>query len=429
MNTRYTRLLAVLLALLFLLSGCGTHGKTLIEAEGTEISVNVFQLYLSRMKGSLASAGYNVNSDDFWNSYISTDHETMADHYTTQVFEGLRQIAAAMILYDELGLKLPKNVEQSIDDWIDALIEEVGGGSKSQLNSLLASYGANVTTLRDASIIEAKLSQLKEHLYGAGGSLIAASAKEEFYQATYIRGYQMQLANYYYKRDVDEDGRTVYYTDDTYKHIAYDTDGKDVIKTEELDKNGDVIYVYKTEGDEEPMVAYDAEKGVVHYHLDSNGDRTVGYYTEAEMALRLKSAEEIAKKCVDNEELFLQCIEDYSDNSDFHTKYAPTGMYFSVGTYATDSIFATFSNELAKLEEGDLAVLNSDSGYYILMRVELDAGAWQKEENSRWFDTLTGLTIEHMLQKRTAEYIDRVSFDEELLKTVDIRMVAANNYY
>ncbi|MBP3396840.1 MAG: hypothetical protein J6L87_06685 [Clostridia bacterium] len=429
MKTRFICLLAALLALLMVLPGCTSHGKTLMEAGSTEISVNVFQLYLSRMKGSLASAGYNVNSADFWNSYISTDHETMADHYTNQVFEGLRQIAAAMIIYDELGLKLPKAVESSIDDWIDALIEEVGGGSKSQLNSILAAYGANVTTLRDASIIEAKLSQLKEHLYGKSGSLLGAPAKEEFYQATYIRGYQMQLANYYYKRDTDEDGRTVYYTDDTYKHIAYDTDGKDVIKTEEKDKNGDFIYVYKIEGEEEPVVAYDTEKGVIHYHLNSKGEKEIGYYSETEMALRLESAREIAEKCIDNEELFLQCIEDYSDNSDFHKQYAPTGMYFSVGTYATDSIFATFSNELAKLEVGDLAVLDSDSGYYVLMRVELDSGAWQKEENSRWFDTLTGLTIEHMLQKRTADYLDRVTFDEELLKTVDITMVAANNYY
>ena len=63
------------------------------------------------------------------------------------------------------------------------------------------------------------------------------------------------------------------------------------------------------------------------------------------------------------------------------------------------------------------------------MRADLDKGAWQNDANSRWFDTLTGLTLEYMLQQRTAEYLDRVTVNEELLKNVDISMVAANNYY
>ncbi len=423
--------LALCLLVLPILSGCAKRGKTLLKAGDLDISVNVFSLYLSRMKGSLASAGQNVNSESFWQSYISTDNTTMCDHYTGQVFEGLRHIAAAMIIYEEAGLSLDKATEDSIDDWIDSLIDEVGEGSKSTLNSILSSYGANITTLRDAALIEAKLSKLKAHLYGEGGSLITDAAKEEFYQATYIRGYQMQLANYYYDRYTDSNGMTIYYTDDNYNHIAYDADGEDVIKTEEKDQYGDFIYLRQNEDttDTRKIVAYDVEKGFVRYKLDGDGNKVTKEYTEAEMQLRYERALEIAEKCQGKEDLFLQCIADYADNSSFNETYAPNGMYFSVGSYATDSIFGTFQTELSKLNVGELVVLGSDTGYYILMRAELDKGAFTNEANKRWFDTLTGLTLEHMLQKRTVEYLDRVWVDEALRKTVDITMVAANNYY
>ena len=83
------------------------------------------------------------------------------------------------------------------------------------------------------------------------------------------------------------------------------------------------------------------------------------------------------------------------------------------------------------MEIGDLAILNSSSGYYILMRDELDDGAWQKEENSRWFSTLTSLVVEQMLQEKLkAEgYLDRVVVDEALKSSVDITMVEPNTYY
>jgi len=104
-------------------------------------------------------------------------------------------------------------------------------------------------------------------------------------------------------------------------------------------------------------------------------------------------------------------------------------MYFNVGTYTTDTVFGTFSAELAKLEIGATSVLASDSGYYVLMRAELDTGAWQKDANSRWFTTLRGLTLEYMLQQKTTAYLDRVSVDEELFKTVNITTVSSNIRY
>lgn len=445
MKKRITVLVAALLATLLLFSSCASHGKTLIKAGKEEISVNVFQLYLSRMKGSLAEAGYAVADEKYWNTYISTDHVTTADHYTSRVLEGLKHIAAAMILYEEYGLKLPKETVEEIDAWIDDLIEIDGGGSKATLNSILSAYGANVTVLRDASIIEAKLAQLKTHLYGEGGGLIADTAIEEYYKATYYRGYQMQIANYYYDHEKDEDGIAVRYTDESYEKVAYISQSAlEALEEEERAKYvtvpregeyaekygkvyGDTLTLYR-DGETE-VVAYDREKGVICYNLDGNGNMVVVQYSEAEMEARYEQAKRIAAECVNDEAKFLQYAREVSDNSKFNDTYAPNGMYFALGTQSADSVFGTFSTTLAQMEIGTTRVVASDAGYYILMRAELDTGAWTNESNSRWFTTLRGLTLEYMLQKRTAEYLDRVTVDEELLSGVSITGVGSNVRY
>jgi hypothetical protein len=499
MKQKLISLLAALLAVLMLFSGCAAHGKTFIEAGSEEISINVFQLYLSRMKGTLAAAGHDVNNANFWApiEHLNGKDQTRNEYFTNQVLEGLKQIAAALCLYDELGLRLDPAVEDEIDLWIDELIEEVGEGSESQLNSVLSAYGANVTVLRDAAIIEAKLDQLKTELYGEGGSLIGSTKKEQFYKDNYYHGYQMLVSNVYHDHDKDNDGRTVYYKvnaegnliqgEDGSLVIAYDEtatpeikDGKTVYyklgdiaydveqipKTDDkgnfirdaegnkifVDENGKVAYDKKSgrpatktaEGVTVPevdengntvyrkwVIAYDTKNGKPNYKYNAKGENLLANYTEDEMAKRRLKAEEIAKTCQGNTALFLEYMKEFGENQDFNNTYAPNGMYFTAGSYNADTIFSTFSVELAKMQVGDLMILNSSSGYYILMRAELDDGAWQKEANSRWFSSLTSLVVERLLQDKLGDegYLDRVVVNEALIGSVDITMVAANNYY
>lgn len=419
----------LLLALCLVLSGCAAHGKTMMTAGKTDISVNMFALYLSRMKGDLGRAGLSVNDSSFWASYISTDNTTYAQYYTNQVLEGLRQIAAALILYEEEGLSLSKEDKENIDLWIEQIIKDSGGGSKTKVNSLLSAYGANLTTLRDAAEIEAKVAQLKTHLYGENGSLIADTAKEEFYRATYFRGYQMLIANTYYDRDTDALGQTVYYVPNdkgtASAKIAYDTESG--TPCGEKDKNGDEIYT--KDGKVGGAVAYDTENGVVNYRYDSKGERIVKKYTDEQMQERKEYAEIIMEKCRGNEELFAQYIKQGSDNSEFTEKYAPNGMYFSSEAYTTDGIFSNFATELAKLEIGEMTLLESDSGYYLLQRATLDSAAWQNGENSSWFSTFTELVIEYMLQQRTKDYLSQVTLKDDLANSMDITKVEPNYYY
>ncbi len=424
------KLIALLLAVLLALgvcTACARHGKTMIKVGKNEISVNVYLLYLSRMKGELAIGGENVTNDNYWASTVSLDGKTAEQYYNEKVLEGMRQIAAALYLYDELGLKLDKETENSIDDWIDTLIEELADGSKAQLNAALSSYGANITTLRDAAILEAKMEQLKTHLYGANGSLITADAKEEFYQKYYYRGFQMLVSNTYYKHDRNE-GQSVYYTKDG-TAIAYDTE-KGTVSEGETDKFGNPVYrLPAAEGQEKGKIAYDTENGVIKYDTDASGNYVLTTYTPEEMTARYEALEAIAEDCKNNPARFLEYAKTWSDNSEFSDAYAPNGMYFAAGSYTTDAVFGTFALELAKLDEGELAILESGNGYYLIMRVPIDEGAWQNTANQKWFASLPDLCMEYLLQQRCQQYMQFVKIDEDVVNSASIVSVSANTTY
>ena len=425
------KLLSLLLALLLLalpLASCANHGKTMIEVGKNEISVNVYLLYLSRMKGELASGGENVTASSYWASIVSLDGKTAEDYYNEQVLEGMRQIAAALYLYDELGLKLDRETEKSIDEYVDVLIEELADGSKAQLNAALSAYGANITTLRDAAILEAKMSQLKAYLYGEDGSLILSSAKEEFYQQYYYRGYQMLVSNTYYKHELDADGNAVYYNKDM-TAIAYDTENG-ILSEGENDRFGNPVYrLPAAEGAEKGKIAYDKKNGSIHYEVDEKGNYISATYTTEEMAARRDALEAIAEDCKGNPARFLEYAETWSDNSEFNDAYAPNGMYFAAGAYTTDAVFGTFALELAKLDEGELAILESGNGYYLIMRVAIDEYAWQNTANAKWFETLSDHCMEYLLEQRCRQYMQFVQVDEELAKSASITAVTANTTY
>ena len=483
MKKAFLSICLILLALCLLFSGCAARGKIFIRAGKEKISFSVYRLYLSRMKGSLAAAGEEVDNAKYWATYLNTDNLTTAEYYENQVFEGLKQIAAALLIYEEEGLRLDKETEKEIEEWIDALIEDLGEGSKSQLNSVLAAYGANITTLRDAARIEAKIAQLKTHLYGENGELVSDSAKEEFYQATYFRGRQMLISASYHDHEKDADGNTVYFLlDDAgnlLDRIAYDTENG--TPSGEIDRFGDAVYrkaggvAYDTEngtpsaekarddrGDliyytEEGKIAYDTAKGHATEEKDANGDTVyrkmiVAYlrdtekaspryyyetkdgkedekivsYSEEEMEKRRLVAQKIAEDVGGNTARFLAYAEEYSDSLAFDAKYAPNGLYFAKGATTGDSLFNTLSAALFSAEVGTVTLLSSDAGYYLLLREELDDGAYANSENSVWFATFSTLLTEAMLQKRAEPYLEKLKINEKLKENADIASLAAN---
>ena len=176
MKVKTKRILIIALAIVILIScviiafSC-SHSRTgepLLTLDKSEISVNLFMLMLSRQKGYLASSyGYGAKAlqNSFWDSVMDTaTGKTYDDYYTAAVLESAKTYIAALALFDELNLKLPKSYEEEIDAELDELIFNDANDSKTEFNNLLAEYGANYKVLREAYILEAKIEALKIYL-------------------------------------------------------------------------------------------------------------------------------------------------------------------------------------------------------------------------------------------------------------------------
>ena len=126
-------LVIVLATVLISFASCGGLGKPLLKLDNSELSVNLFKLYLSRTKGMLCSADYfgqTAKDSGFWETWIDVyDKKTYNTHYTELVLDNAKSYLAAVAEFDRLGLKLPQS---SIDE-IDVKLQEMIDNKKAFL--------------------------------------------------------------------------------------------------------------------------------------------------------------------------------------------------------------------------------------------------------------------------------------------------------
>ena len=168
-----TKILCLILTLVLcipLFVSC--EAKTLITYEDKTLSVNVYEFLLSRMKGTLAYYGYEVDKTSFWKTVVSLeDGTTYNDYFRATIMQQAVYYVVADKMFDENNLTLTDAQEKKIDDLLSAYVKKAG--SKSKLNEELKDYGVNYEILRDVLILEAKIELLKDHLYGEKGEKIS----------------------------------------------------------------------------------------------------------------------------------------------------------------------------------------------------------------------------------------------------------------
>ena len=440
MKVKTKRIIIIALAVVILLScviiafSCSMSGtgEPLLTLDKSEISVNLFMLMLSRMKGNLASSyGYGAQAlkNSFWDSVMDTSTgETYDKHYTAEVLESAKTYIAALALFEELDLKLPKSYEEEIDAELEELIFNDAGGSKTEFNNLLAQYGANYKVLREAYILEAKIAYLSDHLFGADGSKIAAELVEDYYQSTYMRFRHVFYYTVKPKYQVDDNGDVIYYTDNEYKYISYDTkngttkkeDGK-LVK----DKNGDAVY-FLADG----HIAYRPTEypGVVR---DSNGNVISEKLSESELK-KLQDESTMLMDSIDegNFALFDTYVETYGEDEGM-TMY-PGGYYVTANSdYDSPEVIEA----LLDMEVGEIRKVYSEYGIHVVMKYELPKAAYNDSKNGDFFWTKEG-NLSFLADLKSAlladyleQYKSRIVIDEELLATVSLKTVGANFYY
>lgn len=446
MKSIVKRILVLTLACILIavsLCGCSSKGKTLMSVDGTEMSINTYMLLLSRMKGNLASSyafGNQAKLDSFWDTVIdASNNGTYNKYYTSLVLDNAKTYLAALALFDEMGLKLPDSTLEEIDEEINTLIMSDANGSKANLNAKLAEYGANVDVLRDAYIMEAKISLLNDTLFGVGGALIDASNYEKYYKENYVkfRHIFFYFTEIVYETDVN--GDDIYYSNLADKVIAYDTSATQKLDKDGnvvKDKKGDVVYVtVDSEGKE--RIAYD-KKGTESSPtqrnpiLDNTGNIVTRKMTSDELIALSDKVQSIMETEAREGEyaLFDSLVEKYGEDEGMDNY--PNGYYL---TENSDYDAPEVVEALFEMQDGEIRKVESDYGIHIVMKYKLDDGGYAKEENKDFFVTDTGtysflnLLKSQLLEEKIASYKERIVVDEALLSTVDMKSVGANFNY
>ena len=430
------RFLALCLALVLALSalaGCSGGAKTLMKVGDAEVSVNLYQLMLSIRKGEMAFAivqGYgNANSAKFWDTVIDNTSSTYDDYYTAEVFNKLKSYLTALALFEELDLTLPDSYVKTIDEEMQTLVDEDGGGSKSKLNAILAEFGANYEILREYKLMIKKVEYLILSLYGTDGSKISTTMKEDYLKQNYVAFKQILLSNFYYLYKTDKNGDEIYYNADG--TIAYD---KTAIRKAE---NGTFVY-YNEDG----SIAYDKEIGNRQPILDEKGNQMTESYTKEQMLDRLNKAIELRDIAESSEAAVFETLrlaysdEELGDDYDSDTlNYLATNVSYSSISSSWNTL-DTIASKLKDMEVGGLAIVQTDAGIHLLRKYPLEAAAYADTRYSQWFTDpmyrvydFNANLVDSLLTARLAAYEAEVTVDTSLLEGLSLKTSASNFYY
>lgn len=423
------------------LSGCSSAnlGKPLLTLDDQEISENMVQLLMARVKGNLDSGGYSVNKDGFWNQIVAMDGTTYGEYTRQLVLHTAKEYLAGVVLFEEKGLTLPQTtldrIDQEIQDMVDA------AGSETALNKSLSSFGVNIDILRALYIIEAKNTALKASLYGSDGSLISDNVKQEYVEENVIAFRQLLIRSYRYLYVTDSNGDDVYYlpneNNEKVSNIAYDKEAGHT-RTDKngkivQDENGEAVY-YTDDG----RIAYDRENGVRSYAYDSDGNPKMETCSADELAAHREAAQELLTKAKTGGTAgFEELLREYGESGDDTYMVNETLCFL----YKTDNSLQEF-NDIAdalqwhedadgnrtEVKIGEAVQVESSNGIHILMRYQVPSDAASNSTYTEWFSELADRVAEKLFAALCEPYMERVTVDEKLYAALPSMKEIGTNY-
>lgn len=440
---------AAVLLCLSLVACSSSKGETLLtlEKDGrtATFSVNLYELMLSRMKGALlgdgiTAGGYSANEEGFW-SYLgifgeSDKKQTLAEYYAEMILENCKTYTAAEWLFAAEGLTLSDSAVSEVEARLDELVASYG--TKTKLNAVLSDYGVNYSMLREAYLLEAKVTALETHFYGSDASMVDNSIKDLYLNAHYVRFKQISLPLYRYVYVTDEQGDVVWYKQESQlKKIAYDT--KNGVRHEDPDHPGD--YLTDSNDDEiyfksatSERIAYDTENGVRSYVLDSNGVGKTEKLTDEEIvALKERANALLTSMTGSTEAEFEAKMQEENENAAGEDQYTD-GYYLNIDTdYASAgsdfSYLSEITGKLKDAEVGAVVLVTSGEAIHIVRKYAPTSGAYDNAVNEPWFKGFSSQLIEELFLEKCAELFAYIKVDETVLASAtDIRRIGANLY-
>lgn len=454
-TNRYAKRLSVLLLAVCLLClqlvacSSSSKGKTLLtlekDGQRATVSVNLYELMLSRVKGALVgngstSGGYSPSDSAYWNTVgifgESEKSQTLAEFYSALILENCKTYVAAEWLFQSEGLTLSDSAIADVDERMQDLVD--GYGTKTKLNAVLADYGVNYAMLREAYLLEAKVSALQTHFFGSDASLVDYSLKDRYLNEHYVRFFQINLPLFRYQYVTDKNGDAVWYVQESQlSKIAYDT--ANGVRHEDPDHPGDYL---TDENDDEiwfksatsDRIAYDMENGIRSYVLDSNGAAKTEELTAGEIAEVQKQAQSLLAE-----------LEGASD-ADFESKMKELNVYAAGEDQYTDGYYLNLDTDyaaagddfqylseivgkLADAKVGDVALVETSDALHIVRKYEPTSGAYDKDVNEPWFTTFNSQLVEDLFLEKCQSLFAYITVDETVLASAtDIRRIGSNLY-
>lgn len=437
MKIKLLRFAAVLLAVIALLAcfpSCSASATTLLTLQADNgktysYSVNLFQLYLSALKGNLVAAGVTVNghsatTDAYWNSMDTIDGQlqTLNDYYTKAALKECKATLIAQYLFDSYGLSLSETEKEAIESDLNELVQTDGNGSKTKLNSILSTYGVNYDMMREHYTCKTKLTAVQNHIYSTLGDNI----KAEYLEENYVHFRQLFLADYNYVYVTDENGDIVYY-DRSNNSVCYlKTDYVETVKGEN---------VYYTDSSHS-HISYDKENGTPSYKITSDGD---AYETVPKTEEELKALDARADQLYNTLKTatsaeFEAAIRQEADDADAVAAYTD-GYYLQKGVDYSASgedylYLDTLVEALETMQTGDVIKIRSAAGYHIVMKYDNTEKAYEKEENEVWFQNFASGLTANVFYELCEAYYEDITVDEAVYASAaDMKRVAVNYFY
>lgn len=454
MKKRTSRLLTLLLALLMLF-GCVSCDRKLgkplmtLNKDGIKVSlsVNLYELMLSRMKGVLYQSGtthkgLDVASPLFWDyqdTFDGTNFETIDEFYCNVVLDNCRTYLATLYLFEKHVGELSDADEKALDEIMDELLETDGDGSMTKLNAVLSNYGVNYDILRFAYELDYKTQALKDALYGENASNVGDNFKMSYLEENYVHFRQIFLATEKNVYKADKFNNDIYYYPSTHEksgHVCYDTGNGVKAKNEDgsdmRDEKGDVIYYVL--GQEGKKIAYDTQTGVREPIFEGSAIKTTPM-TDAEKAEVVKQKDALMTVLQGStNEQFEKAIVDYLREEDKNAEISEfdDGIYLpkSLSVSTENQALSLISDALSKAEIGDVIAVQSATGWHIVKKYAHTEKAYEKEENEMYFKNFISSLTEDLLLDECMKVDADIKVNEKVLaKAPTMRDVAINGKY
>jgi len=236
------------------------------------------------------------------------------------------------------------------------------------------------------------------------------------------------VGNFYYEYECDKFGNKIYFDNDI---PMYDTENGEIRYDEKgnyiRDEYGEKAYFNKVTGE----FLYDTVNGHTEFKKDENGENKKFLYTEEEMAQRKAEALSICDIAKGD----FASFEKKGTDSSLNTDYSQS---FSLGIYLSDleasnyniGVMTDMLDALRSMDVGDIAMVESDDGYHIFMKYELEAGAYSDKEKSNWFRNFNASLITKMFLEKCRTMFDKIEIDKDILSGAKtIREIGSNIYY